>query len=353
MRNRIISETDLVGSLEDELRSRLPSSWTIASERQPRSKADRPDALVCVRNPEGVESLLVVEAKSALEPRGVPAVLEQIRRFAVVGQPFVVAPFLSSRAREELAEAGAGYADATGNLRIALERPALFIEIAGAVSNPWPEERPLRSLKGPAAARVVRALCDFWPPYGVRELAERSGASPAVVSRVVDLLDRDALLTREPRGRVTGVDWAGLIRRWSQDYSFTDSNTTATFLEPRGLQALRDKLAGSGLTYAITGSFVASQIAPAAPTRLLSVYANDIRGAAEALGLRNAESGANVLLAEPFDPVAFDRNWEAGGIKLAAFSQAAADLLTSPGRAPTEAEALIAWMARNEDSWRA
>jgi len=33
-------------------------------------------------------------------------------------------------------------------------------------------------------------------------------------------------------------------------------------------------------------------------------------------------------------------------------SQAAADLLTSPGRGPSEAEALIAWMAANEAAWR-
>ncbi|MGH9322842.1 MAG: hypothetical protein ACRD3V_23525, partial [Vicinamibacteria bacterium] len=183
-----------------------------------------------------------------------PAVLEQIRRFAADGQPFIVAPFLSLRAREELAEAGAGYADATGNFRLALERPALFVETVGATSNPWPEERPLRSLKGPAAARVVRALCDLQPPYGVRELAERSGASPAVASRVVDLLDREALLTREPRGGVTSVDWAGLVRRWTEDYSFTGSNRTATLLEPRGLQSLLDKLASSPLDYSVTGS---------------------------------------------------------------------------------------------------
>jgi hypothetical protein len=353
MRNRPFSETELMGSLEDQLRSRLPSSWMIASERQPRQKAGRPDALVRVRSPEGVESLLVVEAKSAVEPRSVPSVLEQIRRFAADGKPFVVAPFLSLRAREELAEAGAGYADATGNFRLALERPALFVETVGATSNPWPEERPLRSLKGPAAARTVRALCDFRPPYGIREIAERSGASPAVASRVVDLLDREALLTRETRGGVASVDWPRVIRRWTADYSFTGSNRTATLLEPRGLQSLLDKLSSSPLGYAVTGSIAASQVAPVAPARLGAIYVDDVGEAASVLELREAETGANVLLAEPLDPVAFERTREAGGITLAALSQVAADLLTSPGRGPAEAEELLRWMEQNEDSWRA
>jgi hypothetical protein len=33
-------------------------------------------------------------------------------------------------------------------------------------------------------------------------------------------------------------------------------------------------------------------------------------------------------------------------------SQAAADLLTSSGRGPEEAEALIEWMLANEEAWR-
>jgi hypothetical protein len=41
------------------------------------------------------------------------------------------------------------------------------------------------------------------------------------------------------------------------------------------------------------------------------------------------------------------------GVRGLALSQVAADLLTSPGRGPNEAEALMEWMRNNEDSWRA
>jgi len=33
--------------------------------------------------------------------------------------------------------------------------------------------------------------------------------------------------------------------------------------------------------------------------------------------------------------------------------RAVADLLTGPGRNPSEAEALLEWMKKNEDAWRA
>ena len=140
----------------------------------------------------------------------------------------LAAPFLSPRTRELLVEAGASYLDATGNVRLVADRPALFILTAGATVNPWREERPLISLKGPSSARVIRALCDFVPPYGVRELVEKAGSSLGSTSRVVSLLDREAIVKREGRGRVVDVHWPALMRRWVQDYSFQTSPTLRT-----------------------------------------------------------------------------------------------------------------------------
>ena len=68
--------------------------------------------------------------------------------------------YRSLRTRVILAEADAGYADATGNLRLHRDVPAVFIEIAGESTDPWRERRPLHSLKGPAAGRQV--VRDSW-----------------------------------------------------------------------------------------------------------------------------------------------------------------------------------------------
>ena len=40
-------------------------------------------------------------------------------------------------------------------------------------------------------------------------------------------------------------------------------------------------------------------------------------------------------------------------VRYVALSQVAADLLTSPGRGPAEAESLLEWMRANETEWRA
>ncbi len=74
--------------------------------------------------------------------------------------------------------------------------------------------------------------------------------------------------------------------------------------------------------------------------------------AAERFGVRPVESGVNVLLVQPFDPVVFDRTTTSGGVIYAALSQVAADLLTGPGRSPAEGEELLKWMGENQSAWR-
>jgi hypothetical protein len=349
----MLSETDMISSLVEQLRRRLPAGWAAAVDGKLRVAGSVPDAMLVI-GAGRVGRTVVIEVRSRVDPRDVPYLCEQLRRWPDA-TPMVVAPFLSVRTREELVRRNLSYADSTGNLRLVLDEPALFIETTGATANPYREARsvPLQTLKGPSAARTVRALCDFRPPYGVRELAARANVSPASVSRVADLLERDALLERGTRGAIAASDWPGIIRRWAQDYSIAGSNRTLTFLEPRGLPALRSKLAEATIQYAVTGSLAASLVAPVAPARLLTVYVANASAAAAALGLREAESGANVLLLEPIDPVAFERTWSREGIAYSSLSQVAVDLLTSPGRGPAEGVELIRWMEANEAAWRA
>jgi hypothetical protein len=352
MRNRALSGNRLVSRALEEIAARLPQGWEsrIVREQGPRDR--RADAQIELRAPDGSRGWLVLEAKNRLEPKDVPPLASFLAQWGE-GSPIVAAPYLSPRTRERLQEAGLGWVDLAGNLRVLLDRPALFLEARGADRSPWREERPARTLKGAKAGRIVRALCDFRPPLGVRELASKARTDPGYVSRVLDLLEREGVLQRRPRGPIEGVDWKALLRRWAEDYSILESNRTASYLEPRGLPAFVGNLAPEDIRYAVTGSLAASKLAPAAPARLAICYVEDAGALAKRLGLRAAEAGANVILAEPFDPVAFDRTWERDDVTFAAPSQVAADLLTSPGRGPAEAEELFKWMERNEDAWRA
>jgi hypothetical protein len=202
------------------------------------------------------------------------------------------------------------------------------------------------------AARVVRGLLDSKKPPGVRELAMRAGVDPGYVSRVLALLDREALIKRRGRGRVVKVDWVRLLRRWANDAPLASRGTQALYLEPRGLTALESKLAKLETDYAITGTLAAMRVAPLAPPRLATVYVEDMRGFVQELDLRPAETAGNVLLIEPNDPQVAVAPIEERGLRYVAVSQAAAELVTGPGRGPEAAEELIAWMAENEEAWR-
>jgi hypothetical protein len=54
------------------------------------------------------------------------------------------------------------------------------------------------------------------------------------------------------------------------------------------------------------------------------------------------------MLLAPFDDVVFEKAWTDAGLTLVTPSHAAVDLLTSSGRAPSEAEAILERLAGNE-----
>jgi hypothetical protein len=319
---------------------------------EPRGVDRRPDALLEVIAPDGAAAVLAVEEKTRLDPRDVRPLVATLKRAGERRPILAVARFLSPRTRELLREEGVNYLDATGNMHLALGRPGLFVETQGSSKDPESEPRPLRSLRGAAAGRIVRALCELDPPYGIRELAQRANTPLGSVARVAGLLDREALVERDESGRILRVQRPGLIRRWTQDYGMQRSNETMTGLAPRGMAPLLARLRDLA-HYSITGSLAASRRISLAPARLATIYSEDPIDMAKALDVRPADAGANVVLLRPYDRVVFERTWGEEGLVFAALSQVAADLLTSPGRAPSEGEELLRWMGEHVDGWRA
>jgi len=345
------SKNQTLRTAEHLVTDALPPGWSFRSMRESIKASRRADARWTLKAPDGSSATFVVEANRRLLGSQFEQVLTQLAEFDAL--PLVATSYLSPTLRASLDHRGVSYADSTGNLRLVAGAPGLFIERVGAMKDPWPSDETLASLRGRGAGRAVRALVDFRAPYGVRELAQRAGVPLGTLSRVLALLAREGLVTRDARGAVSTIDWERTIRRWAQDYEFASSNQTATFLEPRGLDAVTSKLAEAKWPHAATGALGAQRFAPTAPARQATIYVNDIPRASERLRLRPTDSGANVVLAEPYDPVAFERLTIRDELRVVAASQLAVDLLTGPGREPSEGNALLDWMRKNEDEWRA
>jgi hypothetical protein len=295
-----------------------------------------------VTGPDGTKARLPVEMKAQLVPRAVADI--KVRLEADASAPaLVVSTFLTPSTRDRLRAANLNFLDLTGNVRLVLARPGLYVETRGADIDPSPKRQPGRSLRGPKAARIVRTLCDVDLPLSISDVADAANVDVSYASRLVEWLSREALLTRKPRGAVESVDVPALIRRWAQDYAVLTANDARSFLDPRGIENLVRSVSDGKVRgrYAITGSLAANRIAPIAPARLAMLYVDDVDLAASRLGLRPTEAGANVMLLTPFDEVVFERTWMDKGLTFTAPSQVAADLLTSPGRAPSEAEAIL------------
>jgi hypothetical protein len=336
-----MNEAQLVKDALRAVEQRLPRGWKARLKAAP-VRGGRPDAVLDIVAPDGTKARLVVEAKATLVPRNVAALKAQLASYS--SDPgLVVASFLTPSTRERLRDSNMNFVDLTGNVRLSLSRPGLYVETEGAVDDPSPVREPGRSLRGPKAGRLVRALCDFAPPLSISDVAAKAKVDISYASRLVEWLAREALVERRTRGAVLSIDKAALIRRWATNYSVLKSNDATGYLDPRGLENLVQRVAGGALRrkYAVTGSIAANRIAPVAPARLAMLYVDDVSAAAKALNLRPTDAGMNVMLLAPFDSVVFDRTWIADRLTLVAPSQAAVDLLTSPGRGPSEGDAVL------------
>lgn len=338
------------------VRDRLPGTWkatpVIASP-----DAAQPDAVLEVAAPDGRVTRLVFEVKQVVERRDVPRLAAQASLTARrTNEVMVVAArYLSASVRDALDTQGLSYADATGNLRVVVDSPAMFVSDRGQDRDPWRQGRPRGTLKGDPAARVARALLDVDRDWTVRELVAASGASTGAAYRVLDYLEREDLVVKEgTRYRVT--DWERLLRAWSADAAFTTTTRVTTFIEPRGLDAFLTKVARDQAPSAVvTGSVAAAQWATYAPAKAVYVYVASAQDASERWALRTNTAAPNVVLLEPttVGDVPF-RNAlpTTAGYRVAAPAQVAADLLNGPGREPAEGEHLIEWMKANEQEWR-
>lgn len=348
----MLSENTILARALDALRARLPDGWTVElADPVVRDASGARDGIVRVRAPDGRERDLVAEVRQRLDPRRAIDLAAEVRGRESGRSALAVAPWMSASTRAILGDERINLVDLTGSVRLVLSDPGLFMEVAGADRDPWPEASRV-TLRGAKAARVVRALCAGRPPLGVRELAAEADTTPGYVSKLLGLLAEQAAVRRTQTGQVGGVDLGRLLERWAEDAPLEARATTSTWIAPRGLTDLLQKLRTTQTRYAITGSLAASRRAPVAAPRIVSLYVDDPEAFARTVELRPADAGANVLLLVPEDAYPFADAWVDEGVRYAALSQVVADLLSGPGRGPAEAEALLTWMSDHGEVWR-
>jgi hypothetical protein len=326
-----------------ELESKLPGRWNVVVASRTTDGGS-----IRVTAPDGMSAEVAILVARNPNPRTVDA-LGRTERPAIL-----VAAWLSPRTRERLQAAGWGYVDATGNVLVTLDQPGLFVSGDGAARNPSPAPAPGVGLRGPRAWALQRTLVEVLPPYGVTDLAETLRIDAGYVSRLLNGLAEELLITRPERGPVEAVEWEAMLRQLATSYSLLEANETTQWLAPGGAeQFLRDVSASKLRTWAVSGSFAAAQLVSVTAPEVAVVYADDPKRLADATRLRPVRNGGNVVTARPYDPIVFERTWERDKLRFVSLAQVVMDCSTGFGRMPAEADALVDWMRTRAPRWQA
>ncbi len=134
-----LEEKGLVEGAVAKLREMLPPTWTVepsnrasvsanSAGAQPKTLADR---AIDLSAPQGGMTTFAVDARDSFDPRAAEQLLAGLTGVirTLGGSPpiLAIAPWMSTRTQELLAKEGINYLDLTGNARITLEYPPLYI----------------------------------------------------------------------------------------------------------------------------------------------------------------------------------------------------------------------------------
>jgi hypothetical protein len=315
---------------------------------------DQGEADLVVADGSGSSATVLLDAKLDFSPRDAQSLArglpKRLRRRSDV--PLLVAvPYLSPTARDLLRGEDISYVDLTGNVRVALRRPGLFIETDGLRQDPA-ATRSARSLRGAKAGAVIRLLVDVRPPYTAAEVAAGAKVNEGYISRVLDTLVDEGLIERQRRGPITDVDWAGTIERRARALDLLNGKGAHRFVAGDGPLKTLDATALKRVEAVVTGPFAAARLAPLVPSTLLMAYTSDPRGLAKRLHLLAADDDPDTLLIKPETGVVFERVEREGAVAYAAPSQVAMDCLGGSSVTRSQGMAVIDWMRENQERWR-
>lgn len=275
----------------------------------------------------------VFEIKSSSSPGLVAAAGDQLERAEIVDAlKILVVPYMTPAGAKAAADRGLNWIDLSGNASV--RDGDLFVSVQGRPNAFAGRGRP-SSAFAPKSSRVARAmLLDPSRWWRQKDLAEHTDLDPGRVSRVVRRLLETQLVEREA-GRIRPRDPELLLDAWIDDYRFDRHDIITGHLSGTGVELARELNAKlDGIPHAFTGLPAAWALDGFARFRLVSVYvAGDPRAAAEAVGLRRNERGANVQLIGPDDGGVFDGQVVASELPCVSPVQVYLDLQHLPERA--------------------
>jgi len=302
------------------------------------------DGMVVIKFPER-EQVLLIETRPSGEPRVAREAANQLYR-SRENYPgaygILIAPYISSRSAEICKNEGVGYIDLAGNCFLSFDR--VFINREGK-PNPFSEKRRLRSLFSTKATRIIRVLLHYpGRKWKMEHLARESEVSLGQVFAVKEMLLDKEWVTAEKDGiRVT--EPALLLKNWADNYTYT-RNDVSEYYTMLPLEECERKMASmcedEHISYGVSGFSGAARLVPSVKYNRIMIYVQgDIELPVSKFNLKKAESGANVIMMEPYDKGVFYGSTIKDSMRIVSPVQLFLDLHSVPGRGQEAAEKLF------------
>ncbi len=289
---------------------------------------------------------LLVEAETNGQPRYTRAAVNQLLlakdEFAGDAYGVFIAPYISPRSGEICKENNVGYVDLAGNCYLSFSN--IFIQKEGN-PNPYADKQPLKSLFYPKSERILRVLLSSGPrEWKVAQLAEASSTSLGLVSNVKQYLEDQEWLTANTIGFRLTKPFA-LLELWAENYTYQQNEVLEYYSlqDPGEVEARLGKIcADLAIRCGLTGFSGGSRYAPAVRYHRVMAYIEDgIEDIASSLELKKVDSGANVIILDPYDEGVFYMSQEKEGDIVVSPIQTYLDLKSIRGRGEEAAQAVM------------
>jgi len=305
---------------------------------------DMPDYQAIVRG-EGFKQIVYLEIKTLGTPKSTrEAVNLLVRRIQndPASYGIFVAPYIAPRSAAICKESGIGYVDLSGNCSIAFQQIFINREKSG---NQFPFKTGLSSIYSPKSERILRVLLVYpYRTWKAIDLAKEAQVSLGMITQVSKKLIEEEWLKKTSQG-ISLTQPEKLLVDWSNNYTIK-RNVQNNYYSMKPLQDLEIEIADTcrklNIPYALTGFSASNRLAPMVRGQRAMLYVSrDIDSVAEKVGLKPVESGANIILIQPYDDGVFWNAKSIGDLEISEPVQVYLDLKRYPGRGEEAADFLF------------
>ena len=300
-----------------------------------------PDLVVEVS---GFRFLVEFKSSSLLAP--IVAGIEQLKRYQAESPEIrlLVTPFMGKTAIGKCAEASISWLDLSGNADVTALGLRLYVRgEKNKFISPGRNENPF----APKSSRIARRLL-YQPDrtWMQRELAEATGLGEGFVSRIVNSLEAQQLVSRDNDGKLFLSKPSVMLEAWLQGYDFMKHEIIRGHVAGRSGEEIQAKISKTcrdrSVEHAATGLGAAWLYSRYAAFRTVSFYLKDWpdKDLFEKIGFREDTAGANVWLIIPKDPDLFHGVQHVADIPCVHRIQVWLDLKSHPERAEEAAAEL-------------